>query len=205
MLRMNCKRVKKGIPLLAGKDLPRKKLESLIDHLEKCPLCQQELEEYKLALERIKILAQEEEKKDWAEAEWKALMERAIAQKGERIFIPAGWLQKRKYALAFIPIMFIASIGIVYIFWNRLSLKPREIPFKPEKTIAQKVELPPLSPEKIIEVRTKIASPTAFSTAESAEKAETPETLTLVLVSPETGLKITWIFNKNFEWKEEEK
>ena len=43
---MRCQRVKRWLPLLAGEDLPPRKNRRIRSHVESCPPCGRELEEY---------------------------------------------------------------------------------------------------------------------------------------------------------------
>ncbi len=73
---MTCRRAKKLIPLHAGVDLRPRLAAAVRAHVDSCPSCRQELEEYRQALSRIKAAAKEESAPDWSAGEWRALMAR---------------------------------------------------------------------------------------------------------------------------------
>jgi anti-sigma factor RsiW len=81
---MTCRKAKKTIPLLAGGDLAPRKERKDRAHIDICPSCRKELEEYRSALGRVQASAREEKLGDWSESEWKALMARITAEKGAK-------------------------------------------------------------------------------------------------------------------------
>jgi anti-sigma factor RsiW len=81
---MTCRKAKKAIPLLAGGDLAPRNERKVRAHIDICPSCRQELEEYRCALGRAKASAREEKPGDWSESEWKALMTRITVEKMEK-------------------------------------------------------------------------------------------------------------------------
>jgi anti-sigma factor RsiW len=73
---MTCRKAKKLIPLYAGDDLRPRLARAVRVHIDACPACRRELEDYRLALARLKAAAGAEGVPDWGESEWKALMAR---------------------------------------------------------------------------------------------------------------------------------
>jgi predicted anti-sigma-YlaC factor YlaD len=79
---MTCRKVRSLIPLAAGDDLRPRRVRAVRAHIEACPACRAEFEDFQLALARIKTAAKAEGMPDWSEGEWQALMARgpALAQ-----------------------------------------------------------------------------------------------------------------------------
>jgi hypothetical protein len=121
---MTCANVKKSLPLLAGNDLPARKVRRLLAHIDGCPLCRKELDEYRAALGRVKASAREERPGDWGESEWKALMTRIRAEKAA----------KRSPASGFRPRWAVASGLAAVIVLAMLTLVFRNSIFRPEGT-----------------------------------------------------------------------
>lgn len=218
---MNCRSIKKLIPLLAGRDLPERKVNQIEKHLQKCPDCRAEFKELKAALEEIKTIAREEEAAGWTEPEWKALIKNVITEGvAEGPSIPRASTGFRwAYGLAVLALL--AFLGFLLFI---AILKPREIATGPEKAIVKKAETPetahalerprePVRAERhaqkpIVTARSQKSKPPAVQLAKKVNEPEIMETqgiLSVTLVSKETGLKVTWIFDKNFDWEGEEK
>jgi hypothetical protein len=55
------------------------------------------------------------------------------------------------------------------------------------------------------DVRPKPSGPPVFENVVSAvdEKSRSQDVISMTLVSQESGLRVHWYFNKNFDWKEE--
>ena len=121
------------------------------------------------ALARLRAAAREEER-DWQDAEWRALLDKAASQRPEPpLALPApsprfAW----RYATL---ILFFIGLAAVF-FWN---------------------------------VRPKPSGPLVSENAASArdEESGSQDVISMTLVSQESGLRVHWYFNKNFDWKEE--
>jgi len=120
-------------------------------------------------LARLRDAVREEER-DWPDAEWRALVNKAASQRPEqRQGRPA---QSPKLAWRYAAlIVFFFGLAAVF-FWN---VRPR--PSGP--AVSQK----------------------AVSAAD--EKSRPQDLISMTLVSQESGLRVHWYFNKNFDWKEE--
>jgi hypothetical protein len=140
---MNCKKAKKRIPLLAGRELSAKKALRLKKHIQSCASCQRELKEYEAALARIRVVAQKEEAKDWNENEWKALMKKAVSEEMEPKTFPFKINPKLAlaYGFALLAILILAGILIKYFV-----LKPKSITPLAKPTIVKKIESPKIPP-----------------------------------------------------------
>lgn len=210
---MNCRRAGKMIPLYAGGEVSEKKARRIERHIEECSECRVKAEEIRSILSGIKAATQGDEL-DWQEAEWKRLMTRLKTQPPPRRAVPFGMSPNPAWAYGILAFLLLALSVVLLIprLFNpppiqqtqilvstdvlpRPSLEfakgqffhlPEDTPFP-----VQKEKRRPLGQEMMI--------------AGSAGRENTQETLSMTLVSQETGLKVHWTFNKNFEWKEEAK
>lgn len=158
---MTCRKVRKALPLMAGGDLPARKERNVQAHLERCARCRRELEEYRLALGRIKAAAGAEGAGDWSEAEWKALMARVTGTRPGKERAPVR--VRPRWALAS-GLAAVAVLALLVVRITNTGLKP-----------------------------------------EGAPPAAGPDVVSVTMVSHETGLQVVWFFNRNFDWKGDQK
>lgn len=222
---MNCRKARKKIPLSVRDDLSHSKLQRLNAHLEECSACQKEWQEYREILLKIKALAQREETRNWEEAEWKRLIKKITSEKMEEKQIPLRLSPKLALASG---ILFLILFGGVTLFIRNFFITPKEpAPLKPLQTeiMAKKEELQISKKEEKIKTQTAIpqqtlekpipllslmsqrqkpvVSQTRPTQAVSPAQKETgQDVLSMTFVSQETGLRIVWFFNKNFEWED---
>ena len=111
---MTCAKVHKSLPLLAGNDLPARKARRLLAHIDGCPLCRKELDEYRRALGRVKTAAREEGAGDWSEPEWQALMARITAEKTERKSPVPGLRPRWALASGLAAVILLAVLTLVF-------------------------------------------------------------------------------------------
>ena len=168
---MTCRKVRKLIPLAAGDDLRPRPAAAVRAHVAACPACRAELEDFRAALAGITSAAKAESAADWTAREWEALMARAAAEAKAAIQARGG-----AAGPAFRPRWAAASaigacLGLVVL--GVLFRRPSPRP----DTAAGPAE--------------------ALVTARTGEQ----DKLTMTMVSPETGLQIVWILDKNFDWK----
>jgi hypothetical protein len=210
---MTCEKARKDIPLLAGGELRPRKTRRLRKHLLECSGCREELREYQGALAILKDAAREDEL-DWKEAEWKRLMA-GVKEKRPELRPPLfGLLPKRAWTYGFI---FLAAAGVlVLVFRGHL----REPPVPPQQsakialtqpgrsetfnaaelTTAERLE-DRLFAAKRTRAKTTDENPVPASALPGREISQ--DRLSVTLVSQETGLRVYWTFDKNFNWKEE--
>jgi len=157
---------------MAGSEIPESKILSLQAHLEKCPECRQEYESYKLSLEKTKEWLAKD-RKDWEESDWKRALQRAIKDKEPEVSPLVPWPFKRAWAYSLIGVLAIALTLLLII---RPSIIQKKMGLGSEKFTQEQAQLFRSSPD------------------ESEQ-----EVVSMTLVSEETGLKIVWFLNKNFE------
>jgi hypothetical protein len=209
---VNCEKAKKNIPLFAGGELPERKARNLRKHLEECEACRKELTEYKAALAILKDTAHEEER-DWEESEWQNLMKKVTTEIIRRRPLP--FLLSPRMAWGY-GLLLLLIMGLAALFFRSILRKPsapllaKEIAltqvkpsrtFKPEETtMSGQVKDSPFP----VRTRRLESSPGEVIIASSRSPAKpAQDQLSVTLVSQETGLRVYWTFNKNFEWKEE--
>ncbi len=174
---MNCHDTKKARLFFLEGELPARKARRLKKHLESCPSCRTELKELESILQGLRGVAREEEQ-DWTDSEWRSLLARITAEpiRGRRPVFRGS----PRLAWAF---------GILFFCLVALSI----VLFKP----VFKDALSPLPGERIG------TSPAAIPSAGATEEPLSQNRLSVTLVSNESGLRVYWYFNKNFDWKEE--
>lgn len=166
---MNCDKAKKWIPLAAGNDLPPKKEAAVRRHLEGCPECRKDALEVQEALRAAKAMAGAERAEDWNEAEWRRVIRNATAAGIEKKRALAGFRLK--------PVM-AGGLGFVFLVLGMLVL--------------HKKEQPPLAANAAFQ------TPSIQQPESKAASGQTDGT-SKTIVSKETGLKIIWFYNKNFQ------
>ena len=168
---MTCRRVRKLMPLAAGEDLRPRPAAALRAHIDSCPGCREELERFRTALAGIKTAAKAAGAAEWHEGEWAALMARVAAEARGTREATSG-----VGAATIRPSWAVASVVGAFLCLIVLSMLFRGPSSRPETMKA------------------------AGDKPVAAEAGEQDQ-LTMTLVSPESGLQVVWIFDKNFDWK----
>jgi anti-sigma factor RsiW len=207
---MNCARARRWLALFAGADLPSRKARRLEKHLEGCPGCRKELEELRAALAGIQAAAARETL-DWPEGEWKGLMAQVRSEKPRPRPVPVFNVFPRKaWAAGFLLVLalFIAGLILRAILFSpgrsplseiitATATQPSRALMKEEVSSKGYPKDAPFSVQKGRGATTG----TVLAARRSPEKA-TQDLMSMTLVSQETGLRIHWTFNKNFDWEE---
>lgn len=223
---MNCRRIRRSIPLLAGNDLPEREARRLRDHMERCEICRNEFRPYSAALQKFKELSDLETAPEWTGAEWRALMARTISARVEkRPFFSLVFGNSPLPALVRGVAVAVPVVVIGLVLWNTV-LKPKSSPVGPAPAYVRRPEpTPPITAptqqnqneEKEPDVRTpekpvlvarapKAGRPTPHPHEPAAVAKEvSQDVVSVTLVSQDTGLKVVWFLDKNFEWKGEGK
>lgn len=161
---MNCKKVKRLLPLMAGSEVYRSKVQSIEAHLKSCSRCQDEYNSYVQSLEKTKEWLAKD-RKAWEESEWQQIVGNAIIEKSPKVSPLIPWPFRKAWAYA---VMAVFVIGLTFFLIRPSFIKEG------------------VGPET--EVLTKEISK--------------QDIISMTMVSKETGLKIVWFFNKNFELEE---
>jgi hypothetical protein len=169
---MTCRRVRKLMPLFAGDDLRPGLAAAVLAHVDACAGCREELEGFRAAMAGIKAAARAESVAEWNEGEWKALMARVTSEGTSGVWAAASG----RGARAFRPSWAAASVLGAFLGLVVLSILFRG-PSSRLQTMRAEGEKP------------------------VAAEAGKQDQLTMILISPESGLQVVWIFDKNFNWK----
>jgi|WetSurMetagenome_2_1015567.scaffolds.fasta_scaffold512937_2 hypothetical protein len=174
-------------------------------------------EETEAALIKIREIAKSEPGPDWSESEWKKIMASAVVQKFEGKRAKPRLGLKPALAYGFVSAVILVVAGLIL---RNATLKHKASPFGPSPALVHKsspVKLPsptePTEKKKDNEVRSDdrpIVVARAPKTLEPEIRPEEPaaagtegsqDVVSVTLVSQDTGLRITWILDKKFEWK----
>ncbi len=210
---MNCRRAGKGIPLYAGGELLERHARRLERHLEGCPDCRAKADDFRVGLAAIRSVARRDEL-DWTEAEWRRLMTRIKTLPPPRRAVPVGAQLKPAWAVGILAV-FLLALSVIFLrprVFRPAPIQPMEILTSTEAQPGRSLEFAegqfPHSPEDIpfaVQKEKPRPAEQKMIMASSSGGKNTQETLSMTLVSQETGLKVHWTFNRKFEWKEEAK
>jgi len=125
-----------------------------------------------LSLEKTKEWLAKD-RKDWEESDWQQALQRAIKDKKPEVTPLVPWPLKKAWAYSFIG-MLVVAIALFFII--RPSIMQKKMGLGSERFTQEQAQLFRSSPE------------------ESEQ-----DVVSMTLVSKETGLKIVWFLNKNFE------
>ena len=168
---MNCKKVQRWLPLMAGGDLSASKAEAVKAHLAECPECQREYDALILSLEKMKEWL-EADRKDWENAEWQQAVRKAAGEKTPSLSPLAPWPFKKGWAYAMMGVL---AVALTVIFVIK--------PFHVGETA--------LDSEMLARTQAQLLG--------SAFEGSPQEVVRMTMVLPESGQKIVWFFDKNFE------
>ncbi|MFQ6070448.1 MAG: anti-sigma factor family protein [Candidatus Aminicenantales bacterium] len=166
---MKCKKVRRLLSLAAGGEFSEPGVALIKTHLAKCSACRREYEMLKLSLQRTKELLQEE-MKEWEEEEWQKAVDRALKEK--MVFFPSRLHPGKRWVYASLAAL--SALVLVVV----LSVTVFKSGFLPLKSTAEKGYAP---------------------LSESIEPESRQDTVSMTLVSSETGLRIKWFFIKDID------
>lgn len=172
---MRCKKVQRLLPLMAGDELSGPKAFKVRNHLHRCPLCRREYEKYVLLVQQTRKWLTKD-RVDWEKREWLQAIKEVIREKGSKRPSMVPWPFPKGWAFALMAgvVLLITTIVVWPPFLEKIGLKPRY---------------------------TEVAKVEALKTVKEGEQQEV---VSMTMVSKETGLKIVWFFNKNFDLEEKQ-
>lgn len=220
---MTCRRMRTWIALAAGGDLSPRRARRLEAHLTECAACREENQQIRRSLDAARSLAQKERTPDWSGEEWRKVMARAVGQeigrRKPRFSEVPGWAWAAGTALLIIFVLGGFRLlrqapgpSLVAERGPRADLVlPEQAPSTPAPAV---VEPLPLSKPRAAASRSGLlpaqkpvpSGPTEpISPAFPAPQTQAQSVMAMTFVSQETGLKIYWVFNDNFDYKENER
>ncbi len=160
---MNCRKVKRWLPLYLGEELSIRKQQDMQEHLLSCPACQEQQADYLDAVGQSRRFLQRQEL-NWNENVWKKAVETATSQENisRKVLLPWPYKPVAAYALMAV---FAAAMTVLVV---RPSFVPSQVP------------------ESNVQV-----------------EPDTQDVVAVTLVSRDTGLKVQWFFNRNFNLEED--
>jgi len=171
---MNCPKVRRLLPLMPGNDLPESKQADITSHLEKCTGCRQEYDIHIASNQAVKTWL-DTERIQWNDFEWQRVVRTACQESAPEKRKPGFWPLKKSWSYA-------SLVGVVVV----LGL----IIFRPQFTRKPPGAAP------------GAAAITETQLLESKTLQQSQEIVAVKLVSRETGVKIHWFLNKNFNMEE---
>jgi predicted anti-sigma-YlaC factor YlaD len=173
---MNCKGIRKYLPLYIAADLSSKKKEAVRIHLETCGECKKEHEAYARSIKTAKEWLSASTV-TWGEGEWRRTVQNARAEKEKSLSEFAPWSFKKGWAFA---VMGAVMVVVVFFITRPLFLGVKDFPGQ-----------------------TILSRRHPQHEAEAISKSP-QDVVSMTMVSKDTGLKVVWILNKNFNLEENE-
>jgi hypothetical protein len=171
---MNCKSVRKLLPLYIESDLPAEKKGKVQIHIESCLDCQKEYEAYAQSINAAKEWLRESAV-TWSDMDWKRTVRNAASEKTETSSGFAPWPFRKGWAFALM-----GAVVVVLVFFVTRPLFLGIEDFSAQTTLAKRH---PQHQEG--------------STVKSPQ-----DVVSMTMVSKETGLKVVWVLNRNFNLEE---
>lgn len=172
---MNCRKVKRQLSLYIGEDLSLRRQQAIEGHLRSCAACQNEHSQYLRAVGQTRQWLQRQEL-HWEESAWKQVVTGAVPR--EKDPGKALWPWPFKPTSAYALMIFLAA-GLTLLV-VRPAFVPSNIPGEILQTAG-------------------ITDPGSLSGTEPGSQ----DVVAITLVSRETGLKVQWFFNRNFNLEED--
>ncbi|MBN2207326.1 MAG: zf-HC2 domain-containing protein [Candidatus Aminicenantes bacterium] len=228
---MTCRSVRKLLPLAAGGDISESKAGGVAAHLEACAACRAELEAYRSALAQARGL-DGAAGTAWKETDWSRAVRRATAQGAGRTAARPK-LVLRPALIAVAGVILLAAVALVLVLSRQPlrprevlragtpeapreapaaveqepRLAPTPAPQRPtasERDSTRKPDLTILTAKKVEPSRAPVERAlTGAAVAPPAPPAPVQGVVSATFISQETGLKIVWFFDRNFDWKGE--
>ncbi|MBM3293656.1 MAG: hypothetical protein FJY82_03940 [Candidatus Aminicenantes bacterium] len=194
---MNCRKASRFLALYVGDELGPRKERAVRAHLESCPRCRAEAEDYRVALERARMMTAAEAAPDWTDAEWRKMMASIVSTPVEKRPFRAFALKPALAAGAFCLVVLGTQAVIRHL------LRTSEIstfPARQDEPLGRLFSALPAFDSASLAAVEKVAGlqDPAFPVLAFA-KQDVPA---LTMITPESGLKIVWFFNENLELEE---
>jgi anti-sigma factor RsiW len=173
---VNCKKIREYLPLYIEVDLSPKKEEAVRVHLDTCGECQKEYEVYVRSVKTAREWLSESAVA-WGEGEWKRTVQNVTAEKSKSLPGFTPWPFKKGWALAVM-----AAVMVVVVFFVTRPLYLSDEDFPGQAVLSKR------HPQH--EAGALFKSP--------------QDVVSMTIVSKDTGLKVVWILNKNFNLEENE-
>ncbi len=171
---MTCLRIRRLIPLAAGDDLRPRLAAAVRAHIDACPGCREELVRFRTVLTGIRIAAKTEGIPEWRNGEWAALMATVTREARGGQRAQVG-VGAHAYRPRWAAASVVgAAIGLAVLF----------VLFRGPS------------------VQTGRTSDKGLWAAASGALPQ--DKVAITMVSPETGLQVVWILDKNFDYKGEQ-
>lgn len=171
---MNCHAAKKRIPLFVGGELEASRSERIRAHLAACPECRAEAEELERSLLAVRGMAGAGAAGDWTPVEWNRMIRTITATRGESRTREV--FHRLRPALA-------GALGVLLA--AGVFLVQRELR---QPSASETGSFAVIHPE------IQTAAPDPAPTKD-------PDVKSVTMISPDSGLKIHWFYNKKFEWQ----
>ena len=170
---MNCRNVKKWLPLFVGGDLGGKKTAAVEKHLGTCAGCREEWARDRESLGQAKRWMKSETAA-WSETDWRMVVRKAVDRPERRTDRSplAPWPYQKSLAWG---LMAASAVFLVFLFILPSGL----------------TKLTGLDSVRLAEIRHE-------PLWDHGQKPE-QDVVSMTLVTPDSGIKIVWFMNKNFD------
>jgi len=170
---MNCRYVQKWLPLFVGGGLGPGKTAAVERHLKTCAECREERILDQESLTRAKRWL-DGERVDWSETDWRRVVRRAVDRAADRTSPSplAPWPYKKSLAWGLMAASFLV-LAFLFIRPSGLS------------------RLTGLEPARLAEMRREPLW--------AHEQTPAQDVVSMILVTPDSGITIVWFLNKNFD------
>jgi|GEM_PF-1269605 len=195
---MNCRNARRRLALYVGGELGPRKERAVRAHLEGCSRCRAEAEDYRAALERARMMTAAGAAPDWTDVEWRKMVASIVSTPVEKRPFRTFALRPALAAAAAFCLIVLGTQAVI-----RHLLRTSEISTFPARKgdLGGRLfsALPTFDSASLAAVE-KVAGlhDPAFPVLASA-KQDIPA---LTMIAPESGLKIVWFFNENFDMEE---
>ena len=173
---MNCRKAQRSLALFFKDDLGQKQREMILTHISGCPACQDEIARYRRSQDKMKTWLEKDAVK-WEGGEWKKILNRAKEPSEKKISPFAPWPFKKGWAFACM-LLFTVLLSVFVI---------QPAPLK-----------------RFLGIGSNSSASLQKGFASKIEQVKKQETILMTMVSRESGLKIVWIFDKDFSWEEDQ-